>query len=282
MTQTVKDYFRAEAQRKLVAAKVIADEASTAGRGMTEDERTKASTLIAEAQDHQKYVEDLDANDRFTEIIEDMTGKSTAPPEQAPASITSLGEAFVKSEGYRALIDGFKGGSLTGKWTTGAVELPGYGVKANVTETLSPIIQPSMVPGIQQAAAVALRQLTVADLLMQGTTNSNTVRYLQETTNTNAAAPVLEGDAKPESTITFTQVDEPVRKVATFLPVSDEMLEDEAQIRSYLENRSASVRAARRRRPVAQRDRHRPGVAGTAATGRHPNRHPLGARCDHR
>jgi HK97 family phage major capsid protein len=48
---------------------------------------------------------------------------------------------------------------------------------------------------------------------------------------------VAEGDAKPESTITFTQIDEPVRKVATFLPVSDEMLEDVAQIRSYLDTR---------------------------------------------
>jgi hypothetical protein len=72
---------------------------------------------------------------------------------------------------------------------------------------------------------------------MQGTTNSATVRYLLETTNTNAAAATDEGAAKPESAITFTQVDEPVRKVATFLPVSDEMLEDMAQIRSYLDNR---------------------------------------------
>ena len=45
------------------------------------------------------------------------------------------------------------------------------------------------------------------------------------------------GAAKPESTITFTQVTEDVRKIATFLPVSDEMLEDVAQIRSYLDSR---------------------------------------------
>jgi HK97 family phage major capsid protein len=45
------------------------------------------------------------------------------------------------------------------------------------------------------------------------------------------------GCDKPESTITFDQVDEPVRKVATFLPVSDEMLEDVAQLRSYLDGR---------------------------------------------
>jgi HK97 family phage major capsid protein len=98
-------------------------------------------------------------------------------------------------------------------------------------------VQPDVLGGIRQAAAVALRDLTVADLLAQGTTDSGTIRYLLETTNVNAAAPVAETESKPESDITFTAVDETVRKVATFLPVSDEMLEDVAQIRSYLDNR---------------------------------------------
>lgn len=235
MTQSVKDYFKAEAKRKLEESAAIAGAASAAGRGMTEEEKTKASTLFAEAQDHQKRVEDLEANDAFTGAIENMTGAMNKAPEQAVPGAKTLGDAFVKSEGYRTLIDGLKGGKLTGKWTTGAIELPGF--KATVTQTASPIIQPDDQGYAPGAAAVALRRLTIADLLMQGTTNSNTVRYLQETTNTNAAAAVAESGAKPESTITFTQVDEPVRKVATFLPVSDEMLEDEAQIRSYLENR---------------------------------------------
>ena len=237
MTQTVKDYFRQVAKEKAAAAKAISDGANAEGRGMTDDERDKASALIDEANEHRRKAEDLDTNDKFTAQIEDMVGKMVGSPEQAPDYVRSIGEAFTKSDGYKALIAGFKSASLGGRWTTGPVELPGWGSKANVTETLSPIIQPSVVPGISQAAAVALRELTVADLLMQGTTNSNTVRYLQETTNTNAAAPVLEAGDKPESSITFTQTDEPVRKVATFLPVSDEMLEDEAQIRSYLENR---------------------------------------------
>jgi HK97 family phage major capsid protein len=237
MTQSVKDYFKATAKEKLDEAAKISEAANAAGRGMTDDERTKASTLLAEAQDHQKRVEELEANDKFADAIGQMQGAFNAPPEQAPAGVKSVGDAFVKSDGYRALVDGIKGGRISGQWTTGAIEVPDFDMKATVTETASPVIQPSVLGGIQQAAAVALRQLTVADLLMQGTTDSNTVRYLLETTNTNAAAAVAEEGAKPESTITFTQVDEPVRKVATFLPVSDEMLEDVAQIRSYLDNR---------------------------------------------
>ena len=42
---------------------------------------------------------------------------------------------------------------------------------------------------------------------------------------------------KPESALTFTKVDETLKKIATFLPVSDEMLEDYAQIQSYIDSR---------------------------------------------
>jgi len=68
-------------------------------------------------------------------------------------------------------------------------------------------------------------------------TTSKTVRYIEETTATNAAAPALEGDRKPEATLAVGQVDEPVRKVAVFLPVSDEMLDDAPGLRGYLNQR---------------------------------------------
>jgi hypothetical protein len=43
-------------------------------------------------------------------------------------------------------------------------------------------------------------------------TTSRTVRYISETTATNAAAPTSEADPKPESTLAYGEVDEPVRK----------------------------------------------------------------------
>jgi HK97 family phage major capsid protein len=54
---------------------------------------------------------------------------------------------------------------------------------------------------------------------------------------TNAAAATRKAALKPESALAFTNVDEPLRKIATFLPVTDEMLEDFAQIQSYIDNR---------------------------------------------
>ena len=60
---------------------------------------------------------------------------------------------------------------------------------------------------------------------------------MREKTFTNAAATVLEGAAKPESTLTFEAANAPVRKIAHWLPVTEEMLEDVAQIRSYIDAR---------------------------------------------
>ena len=48
---------------------------------------------------------------------------------------------------------------------------------------------------------------------------------------------MAEAAAKPESTLVLALVNEPVRKVATYVPVSDEMLEDLEAARSYLDSR---------------------------------------------
>jgi HK97 family phage major capsid protein len=151
-----------------------------------------------------------------------------------PSGAESFGDIFVKSPNFKKLQSAFKAGNLAGNWSSGPVELPDFFAKATVTSTASPIVQPDVQAGIQD---LRLRRLTISDLLGQGTTDGGLVRYLAETSHTNAAAPTTEGDLKPESTIVFAPVDEPVRKIATFLPVTDEMLEDAGQLRSYLDGR---------------------------------------------
>jgi len=58
-----------------------------------------------------------------------------------------------------------------------------------------------------------------------------------EGTATNAAAGVAEAGLKPESTLALSEVVEPVKKIATFLPISDELLEDGPSVQSYLNGR---------------------------------------------
>ena len=72
------------------------------------------------------------------------------------------------------------------------------------------------------------------DILPRSSTTQELVRYMEETTYTNAAAGVAEGAAAPESTLALTQQETAVRKIATHIPVTREEMEDEPQVESYL------------------------------------------------
>lgn len=92
--------------------------------------------------------------------------------------------------------------------------------------------RPGIVPSAQEMA-------TVADLMLSGTTTAQKVTYYEETTFTNSAATVDEGAAKPESALDFTLREDNVRKIATWVPVTDEMMEDIPAFESYLRGRLA-------------------------------------------
>lgn len=80
-------------------------------------------------------------------------------------------------------------------------------------------------------------RFTVGDLVLPGTTGAQVIQYYEETTFTNSAAAVTEGNAKPESALDFTLRSENVRKYATFVPVTDEMLADVPAFESYIRQR---------------------------------------------
>jgi HK97 family phage major capsid protein len=85
----------------------------------------------------------------------------------------------------------------------------------------------------------AQEERTVADLMLSGTTSAQKITYYEETTFTNSAAETDEGAAKPESAIDFTLREDNVRKIATWIPVTDEMMEDVPAFESYLRGRMA-------------------------------------------
>jgi HK97 family phage major capsid protein len=82
---------------------------------------------------------------------------------------------------------------------------------------------------------VSLRH--VVNLMPQPQAPGSPVRFVHEMTATNEAAPTAETATKREFTLAFGDTSEPVRKLATFLPVSDEMLEYAPRIQAYLTQR---------------------------------------------
>ncbi len=195
-----------------------------------------------------QWTEEVQTLERFEETRKDLLatlGSDPAVPADTsdPAATThvgvgkSFGRQFVESAGYKALVDGGGVSNKSGRWTTGGIELKTAlteGTLATPGPGYAPVQTPTVLPGVTD---IRFQPLTVADLFPGGTTTSPLLRYLVETAITNAAATVAELGLKPESAITFAKVDEVLKKVATFLPISDEMLEDYDQIMSYLDAR---------------------------------------------
>ena len=83
----------------------------------------------------------------------------------------------------------------------------------------------------------ATPQPAVTDLIPTIQITSNAFIYMEETTFTNAAVETAEGAAKPEATLALTERTSPVRKIAVWIPVTDEQLEDVPGMQEYIENR---------------------------------------------
>jgi len=86
----------------------------------------------------------------------------------------------------------------------------------------------------------AQRPVTMLDILpMIAVGSGNAYTYMYESTFTNAAAEIAENDGTgaPESALAYTEGSETIRRVATFLPVTDEQLADEPGIMGLLNAR---------------------------------------------
>ncbi len=89
----------------------------------------------------------------------------------------------------------------------------------------------------KQINVLGQQPLFVSDLFAQGTTGGDVVRYVRESTFTNAATAVLEGGSKQEATLDLGVVNAMVRKVAVFSDVTEEMLSDFDQAQAYVNAR---------------------------------------------
>lgn len=163
------------------------------------------------------------------------------PQDRGLARMKSLGEQFIESAGYKDAINQYReSGRLPSGFSTGAVSIdtkgtllegvgsPGSGTGGGL------ITVPQVVPGVVETL---FQRLTIADLFLSGQAQGNTVRYVVEGTATSGAAGVAEAGLKPESTLALSTKDEPVKKIATILPVAEEMLEDAPAVQSYINGR---------------------------------------------
>ena len=150
-------------------------------------------------------------------------GVEQKPASKEGAEQKTIGQLFVESKAYTGWA---KGGGPS-------ADLP-IDLKALFSTTAG--WAPATVRG-PRVVDFATPQPQVTDLIPQTTTAAAAISYMEETTFTNAAAETAEGVAKPEATLVLTERTEPVRKIAVYLPITDEAMEDEPRVRDYVENR---------------------------------------------
>jgi HK97 family phage major capsid protein len=145
-------------------------------------------------------------------------------------------ELIVPPKGLRQLLEesaSYKAFREAGGKGTAVIEVSEAELKTLMT--LSTINNPaSRAPGI---VGPPEEERTVRDLILQGTTDNNALTYMEETTTTNNASTVAEGAPKPESALAFTERTDNVRKIATWIPATSELLADVSGIESYIRSR---------------------------------------------
>jgi HK97 family phage major capsid protein len=211
--------------RLLEGAARIRAQAEEQGRSMTAAEQAEVDRLVQQSRDI------LTKGLTWTDV-ESINGGPY--PHGGGAAFGGPGDIFTRSEGYIKIKSPE---TRPQTWSSGMIEVGSapYETKGTLLTTPGAGLTPATYqPGIVQTL---FQEPTVADLIPSQQVDGSPVRYIVEGTATNAAAATSEAAAKPESTFGFTETEEPIRKIATFLPVSDEMLEDAPQIQAYLNGR---------------------------------------------
>ena len=137
------------------------------------------------------------------------------------------------------------GGNLTKAIKEGALDSMRNGgtrssafeIKADMTvaaDFTGDVIPPQRVPGYKFDPTTPQN---IRQLIPVGSTNSDVVKYVKESGYSNGAAAAAEGATLAQSDFDMTATDANVRKIGTYLRISDEMLADTPQITSYLSAR---------------------------------------------
>ena len=155
---------------------------------------------------------------------EEKVAKS-APIYNAPepqAEPETLGQQFLKSDAYKSFVDhGVKNIPFEAKTTA----TTSVWTRDTIYQQVIPAIEPDPNP--------------VLDMVDSINTDQTTYYFLQEA-STNNAAEKAEAAAAPEDAFSYTAVTAPVRKFITTLPITAELLEDQAGAQAYFDGRLAN------------------------------------------
>jgi HK97 family phage major capsid protein len=219
--------------------------------GQLADRRKKLFDIFAEA-----------GSDFDMSKVKSLDGDSAAKVEAIRATNEEIDDLAKKAEGLRVVL---RGAENAGDYSEEGTKEPGDSGGPRQAKTLGDIVavDPRLkVKKVEWEVDVdlkttlltsagwapqavrtdrmvdfATRPIALLDMIPTVTTTQASVVYMEETTFTNAAAEVAEGLVKPAATLVYTERTNTIRKIAVFLPVSDEQLDDVPRMKALLDNR---------------------------------------------
>ena len=239
-------------------------------RGDTYDTDLRAASALVvdldrefnEARNREQYDFELLAMERGLALPEARGGHASGQQVTDSDEYRTPGDIVVNSEQFKEMRDGRMGEVEVRNLI--AAGTPGSG---SGSTAFTPVGTPYLAPqSIQQ------RRLFIRDVLSVQQTNLASVPYVQErlaSTYETGATTVSEGSAKPEVTMQFTVADAPIRKIAAWIQVTMEALQDAPTLAGYINNRLAYMVLLEEEEQVLSGNGTAPNLTGvTQVTGK--------------
>tara|TARA_Y100000004_G_scaffold187681_1_gene240810 strand:- start:175 stop:1422 length:1248 start_codon:yes stop_codon:yes gene_type:complete len=192
-----------------------------------ENRNAKMAELVEAIKEAKKY-ENEKAN-LEAELEKGKAVKEMPIHTEKQEPYKGLGAELMESKAYQKFMqDGQKNISSELKFD------PRFEFKTTLTETGYP---PAVTRSDLIVPTATRDPETVLDLIDVIQTDQYQYKYLEETTFTNNSAATAEGSALGENALAFTEQTENIRKIGSFLPVTEELLADVSAVQGYLDSR---------------------------------------------
>ena len=238
------DELKGALQAKMAEQQEIADSIKMEGETLVVEDGQKDAFQknMSDIREIKSYIQDIETLRDVESWSSEAEYKSVAAEVAAgveaevKSHFGSVGEAFLNSPEFKSLQGGKNGANMVAPFQTKSLE------QKDIYNTL-----PSGTPGQFGAverdgiAPIAQRRSRVRDLFPARSTNAAIIEYFRQTGFTNNASVVPEYSssnfgAKPQSTMTFKGEQAPVRTIAHWEAAHRNVLADEPQLRSIVDN----------------------------------------------
>jgi HK97 family phage major capsid protein len=237
----------------------------------------RGDTWTADCRDATKEIHHLDALLIATRAAEEPEQRARGPRaamlDLGQPELRSPGDFYVNHEHYTNH-GHYVGGNLPDIEANNLIEWR-HALPSTEHRTLLDTAQTDPAAGLWMPRGTPMppvpreQRLFIRDVLSVIPTTLNSVPYIRElnpaTTQTGASS-VAEGVAKPEVVMQFVSADAPIRKIAAWIPVTTEIIDDAPTLRGYIDRRLGYMLALREEAEILNGNGLSPDLRGIRQT----------------